>query len=62
MFDGMRYVPVLLRGEVALLKEVPEDDVASSTCTERYGKRGPGASTRPPASAENMEATMRASR
>ena len=44
MFDGMRYVPVLLRGEVALLKEVPEDDVASSTCTERYGKRGPGAS------------------
>ncbi|KAH8083941.1 zinc-binding domain-containing protein [Aureococcus anophagefferens] len=31
MFDGMRYVPVLLRGEVALLKEVPEDDVARTS-------------------------------
>ena len=39
MFDGMRYVPIVLRGEVVLLKEVPEEDLASSTCASSYGRR-----------------------
>ena len=71
MFDGMRYVPVLLRGEVALLKEVPEDDVGSSSAgTTRdggryhYGGHGDGASRASSnhRSANNRSGTSRNSR